>query len=292
MTDLHQPAPFRVALIQFTAAREPEANIAPVSAMIRQARAEGAALICTPENTGFLEPHAKELIAKAEPEERHRSLAAYRDLAAETGAWLLIGSLAVKMPAEDRVANRSYLIDPKGAVAASYDKIHLFDVDLPGGESYRESKTYSPGGRAVIADLPWGRLGLSICYDLRFAHYYRSLAQAGAHYLTVPAAFTQPTGKAHWHVLLRARAIETGCYVFAPAQTGTHAEGRKTYGHSLIVAPWGEVLADGGDAPGIVAGEIDPAAVAQARGAVPALDHDRPYTAPDAGPGLRQASGD
>ena len=290
MTNTPQTGPFRVALIQFSAARAPETNIAPVSAMIRSARAEGAQLICTPENTGFLEPLAKELMAKAEPEDSHRALAAYRDLAAETGAWLVIGSLAVKKPAEERVANRSYLIDPTGAIAASYDKIHLFDVDLPDGESYRESKTFSPGGRAVIADLPWGRLGMSICYDLRFAHYYRSLAQAGAHFLTVPAAFTVPTGKAHWHVLLRARAIEAGCYVFAPAQTGTHAEGRQTYGHSLVVAPWGEVLADGGEAPGIVAAEINPAAVAKARTAVPALDHDRPYTPPEAG--LRQATGD
>jgi predicted amidohydrolase len=283
MTNSYKPTPFRVALIQFTASRDPEANIGPVSALIRSARAEGAQLICTPENTGFMEPDAKALIEKAELEDSHHSLAAYRNLAAETGAWLVIGSLAVKKPTEKRVANRSYLVDPTGSIAASYDKIHLFDVDLPNGESYRESRTFSPGGRAVIADLPWGQLGMSICYDLRFAYYYRLLAQSGAHFLTVPAAFTVPTGKAHWHVLLRARAIEAGCYVFAPAQTGIHAEGRETYGHSLIVAPWGEVLADGGELPGIVSAEIDPAAVAKARIAVPALNHDRSYKAPGVG---------
>ena len=292
MTDAQHATPFRVALIQFTAGREPAANIAPVSAMIREARAQGAALICTPENTGYIEPVNKELVAKAESQERHLALAAYRELAAETGAWLLIGSLAVTVPRTEKVANRSFLVDPTGAIAASYDKIHLFDVDLAGGESYRETKTIAPGGKAVVADLPWGRLGMSVCYDLRFAHLYRALAQAGAHYLTVPAAFTVPTGKAHWHVLLRARAIETGCYVFAPAQTGTHAEGRQTYGHSLIVAPWGEVLADGGETPGIVVAEIDPKAVSEARAAVPALRHDRPYASPDAAPALHQAVGD
>jgi len=186
--------------------------------------------------------------------------------------------------AEDKAANRSILLDPAGRIAARYDKIHMFDVNVPDGQSYRESRAFRPGDVAVLADLPWGRLGLTVCYDLRFPYLYRALAQAGASFLSVPSAFTKLTGEAHWHVLLRARAIETGCFVFAPAQCGTHAEGRQTYGHSLIVAPWGEVLADGGEAPGVVLAEIDPARVDTARSMVPALRHDRRFTGPEAGP--------
>jgi predicted amidohydrolase len=187
--------------------------------------------------------------------------------------------MSVKLEGE-RLANRSFLIDPAGQIKARYDKIHMFDVDLAGGESYRESATYRPGDRAVLANLPWGTLGMTICYDMRFPQLYRTLAQAGAMFITVPSAFTRPTGQAHWHVLLRARAIETGCFIIAPAQCGEHAEGRKTYGHSLIVSPWGEVLADGGEQVGISLVEIDATKVREARGMVPALDHDRAFAGP------------
>ncbi len=191
-----------------------------------------------------------------------------------------MGSLAIRLEAE-RLANRSYLIDPHGRVAASYDKIHMFDVQLSEREGYRESSTFRPGARAVVAETPLGPIGLTVCYDLRFPYLYRALAHAGAKILTIPSAFTRVTGEAHWHVLLRARAIEAGAYVIAPAQCGAHAGGRRTYGHSLIVAPWGEVLADGGAEPGFVIAEIDLAAVAEARRRVPSLDHDRAYEAPE-----------
>jgi predicted amidohydrolase len=215
-------------------------------------------------------------------------LAALRDLAGELGVWLLAGSLVVRLAA-DRLANRSYLIGPGGDISARYDKIHMFDVEIPDGQSYRESRAYRPGGRAVTADLPWGRLGLTVCYDLRFPQLFRALAKGGADFISVPSAFTKFTGRAHWHVLLRARAIETGCFVFAPAQCGTHAEGRKTYGHSLIVAPWGEVLAEGGEEPGLITAEIDPAEIGKARAMVPSLTHDRPFEGPLREAGLRAA---
>ncbi len=268
---------FTVACVQMNAGRELAPNIDAAARMIREARAAGADFILTPENTGFVEPKRALIFEKAQPEESHPALPAFRSLARETGAWLLVGSLAVKLGGTT-CANRSFLIDEAGDVVARYDKIHMFDVDLPGGESYRESATFRPGAEAVLAATPWGRLGMTVCYDLRFAYLHRALAQAGADFLSVPAAFTRPTGEAHWHVLLRARAIETGCFVFAPAQCGEHAEGRRTYGHSLIVAPWGEVLADGGEAPGVVLAAIDPARVAEARRMVPALRHDRPFT--------------
>jgi predicted amidohydrolase len=271
---------FTAACIQMNSAREFEPNIAALRELVREARGRGAQLIMTPEVSAMFEPKRELHREKALPEAGHPFLAVASELASETGAWLLVGSAAVKL-GEGRLANRSFLFDPAGAVVARYDKIHMFDIDLPSGESYRESALYTPGGEAVVADLPWGRLGMTVCYDLRFAYLYRALAQAGAAFLTIPSAFTVPTGEAHWHVLMRARAIETGCYVFAPAQSGEHADGRKTYGHSLIVAPWGEVLADGGQGVGVVTAEIDPAKVAQARRAVPALQHDRSFTGPD-----------
>ena len=285
-----RPSPkFIAACVQMTAGREVGPNVAAAGDLIRQAHAAGARLILTPENTGMIEPVKPQLLAKARTEAAHDALPEFRALAAELGVWLLIGSLQVKLD-QTSLANRSFLIDDNGAVAARYDKIHMFDVDLKGGESYRESSTFRPGSHAVVAATPWGRLGLTVCYDLRFAYLYRALAQAGAAFLTVPAAFTRPTGEAHWHVLLRARAIETGCYVLAPAQCGAHAEGRKTYGHSLIVAPWGEVLADGGEAPGIVLAEIDPVKVDEARSMIPALRHDRSFVAPEVPDfGLREA---
>jgi deaminated glutathione amidase len=281
-------ANFTAALVQFTAARDYEPNIRIVSEMIRRARDGGADLVLTPENTGLMEPIGKLRREKARDEANHPVLAALREVARETGAWLLLGSLAVDISREPgvsegerRLANRSYLIDAAGAVVAHYDKIHMFDVDLAGGESYRESNAFRPGDRAVVAETPWGVLGMTVCYDLRFPQLYRALAQAGADFLAIPSAFTVPTGTAHWQVLLRARAIETGCFVFAPAQCGEHAEGRRTYGHSLIVDPWGKVLADGEETVGLVSARIDLGRIAEAHRMVPSLRHDRPFAGPE-----------
>ncbi|MFO1058069.1 MAG: carbon-nitrogen hydrolase family protein [Dongiaceae bacterium] len=281
--------PFTAACVQLTAGPELAPNIAAASAAIRQARAAGAELVLTPENTTLIEPRRALLLEKTKPEAEHPAIPAFAALSAELGIWLLIGSLGIRLDGE-RCANRSYLFAPDGAIAARYDKIHMFDVDLANGERYRESATFRPGAAAVTADLTWGRLGLTICYDLRFAQLYRRLAQAGAAFISVPAAFTLPTGEAHWRVLLQARAIETGCYVLAPAQCGEHAEGRKTWGHSLIVAPWGEVLAEAGETPTVITATIDPARVVEARAMVPALRHDRPFAPPAApGPALATA---
>ena len=279
---------FTAACVQMTSGPDPEANIAAASDLIRRAHDAGAALIMTPETTDMMEARRALALEKARDEVEHAGLAAFRALAAELGIRLLAGSFVLRHSAE-RLANRSFLIDPEGGLAARYDKIHMFDVEIPDGQSYRESRAYEAGRETVVADLPWGRLGLSVCYDLRFPQLYRSLAHGGADFLTVPSAFTRFTGQAHWHVLLRARAIETGCFVFAPAQCGRHANGRETYGHSLIVAPWGEVLADGGDEPGISLAEIDPAAVAKARAMVPSLTHDRAIDSPSARSDLRAA---
>ncbi len=272
---------FRAACIQLSSAREVEPNIAAASELVRRARDAGATLIMTPEVSDMMEPKRPLRTAKARDEASHAMLAAFRDLARETGAWLLLGSAVVRRPdGDDRLANRSFLIAPDGAVAQRYDKIHMFDVELAGGESYRESNAFRPGEAAVLASLPWGLLGMTVCYDLRFPQLYRALAQAGADFLSIPSAFTVPTGRAHWHVLMRARAIETGCFVFAPALWGEHAEGRKTSGHSLIVAPWGEIIAEAEDGTGFITAEIDPAKVAEARRAVPSLRHDRIFAAP------------
>ncbi len=274
-------APFKAACVQLTAEREFAPNIEKATRMIRRAAEEGADLVALPENCTMIEPVQAAALRKAQPEESHPGLAAFKEVAAETGVWLLAGSLSIKRPS-GKIANRSFLIDPDGAVAATYDKLHLFDVNLRDEEWYRESDTIEAGDRAVTAETPWGTLGMTVCYDLRFPSLYRALAQAGASFLTVPSAFTVTTGKAHWHVLLRARAIETGCYVIAPAQWGEHAEGRKTYGHSLIVAPWGEVLADGDEGENLIFAEIDPAEVDKARRRVPSLTHDRAFTGPEA----------
>ncbi len=274
----------KVACIQVSAGRDPEPSIEAVGTLIRRARDEGAEFILTPENVVMIEPKREPKFTKAEDEARPLAITAFQDLARETGAWLLAGSFSVKRadatPEDNRLANRSYLFDPTGAIAARYDKIYMFDVSLAQGESYRESSQFRPGDRAVLAETPWGTLGMTICYDMRFPGLYRTLAQAGARLLSIPSAFTVPTGKAHWHTLLRARAIETGCFVLAPAQTGTHAEGRRTYGHSLIVDPWGEVLADGGEEVGFVTAELDLARVDEARRMVPSLEHDRPWRPP------------
>jgi deaminated glutathione amidase len=274
---------FKAACIQTSSAREFEPNIASVGEAIRRARDAGADFVLTPEVVGMFEPVRQRHLEKAVGEAAHPVLAAFRDLARETGAWLLVGSLAIRV-AEAKLANRSFLLDPAGEIVARYDKIHMFDVEIGDGQTYRESALYQPGGAAVVAELPWGRLGMTVCYDLRFPHLYRTLAQAGADFLSIPSAFTQPTGRAHWQVLMRARAIETGCFVLAPAQCGEHAEGRRTWGHSIIVAPWGEVLAEAGEAPGHIMAEIDVGRVAEARRKIPSLQHDRPIAPPGARP--------
>jgi predicted amidohydrolase len=262
------------ALIQLNSGPEIAGNIATATALIRKAAGQGARFILTPENTcHILSPLAEKL--KTAPEEKdHPALKQFSVLAAELGVWILVGSVSVKVTT-DKIANRSYVLNDKGIVAAWYDKIHLFDVDLPTGESHRESAVVQPGTRAVVALTPWAGVGMSICYDVRFAYLYRVLAKAGAKILTVPSAFTVPTGKAHWEALLRARAIETGSFVLAPAQTGTHHNDRKTYGHSLIINPWGDVMADGGDDVGIIRADLDLADVERARAAIPSLSHDR-----------------
>ncbi|HKD21122.1 MAG TPA: carbon-nitrogen hydrolase family protein [Rhizomicrobium sp.] len=270
---------FRAACVQLRSSDDVAENVRTASEFIREARAKGAAFIATPENTTLMAPDGGAKLERSFAEDKDPALPQFRALAEELGIWLLIGSLAIKV-SDTKTANRSFLIDPKGRVTARYDKIHLFDVDLPSGEKYRESNTVAGGDQAVTTELPWGRIGLTICYDLRFPQLYRALAKRGAFALTVPSAFTETTGKAHWHVLLRARAIENGAFVIAPAQGGTHANGRKTYGHSLIIAPWGEILAEGGTEPGVILADIDPAAAADARARIPNLQHDRPFSGP------------
>lgn len=273
---MNSSTPFKAACIQVNAGNDMAANIEAASNLVHQAVDAGANLVLMPENVSMMEWGRRKIIEKAMPEESHVALTAFRNLAKNCGIWLHGGSLSVLLE-DGRVANRTYVLDPDGKVAARYTKIHMFDVDLGNGERYAESSTFSPGDEAVTVALPWGVLGLSICYDVRFPHLYRDLAKMGADFLTVPSAFTKVTGEAHWHVLLRARAIETGTFVFAPAQTGEHPGDRKTFGHALIVDPWGKVLADGGTEPGVVMAEIDPAEVGKARGRMPSLTHDRPY---------------
>jgi len=272
---------FKVACVQNGATANIEASMAEATALTRAAQGAGAELICLPEYFTSLGVEGALLISTPFSEEAHPALPHYRDLARELGVWLLLGSLAITA-ADGKVINRSYLLDPAGEIAARYDKIHLFDVQLDGGESYRESATVEPGDRAVVAATPWGPLGLSVCYDLRFPQLYHALAQAGAAYLTVPAAFTKTTGEAHWHVLNRARAIETGCYVFAPCQYGDHGVGKASFGHSLIVDPWGRILAEADEEAGYIMAEVDPAAVTEARRKIPALQHARSFAEPAA----------
>ena len=267
---------FRVGLIQMRSARSPTVNMEAAAKLIGDAKTGGADYVLTPEMTNILERSRERLFAAIVPEENDATLATFRELARALGIFVHVGSLAVKASA-DKAVNRSFLIDRRGEIVARYDKIHMFDVDLKGGESYRESRSYRPGELGVVADLPWGRLGLTICYDLRFPALYRALAEAGATFLTIPSSFTRQTGEAHWHVLMRARAIENGSFVFAAAQGGDHEDGRATFGHSLVVDPWGQILAEGGTEPGVIFADVDPAEVATVRARIPSLQHGRRF---------------
>ena len=267
---------FNAAMIQMRSGLDPAANLAAALKLIDEAKEAGADYVLTPEMTNILAAKREQLFARIVAEEQNAMLTTLREVARKLAIYIHIGSLAIKASPE-KAANRSFLIDRRGEVVARYDKIHMFDVDLAGGESYRESNTYRPGDLAMVADLPWGRLGLTVCYDLRFPALYRALAEAGASFLAIPSAFTRRTGEAHWHVLQRARAIENGCFVFAAAQGGKHENGRETYGHSLVVDPWGRILAEGGTEPGVVMAQIDPSEVVAARSRIPSLHHGRRF---------------
>ena len=265
---------FLAACIQNTATRDIAANISWVCEKIGEAAAAGADLIALPETVGLIEPVNEKIPDNCFHEDRDAGLAAFRASAREYQTWILVGSQLIR-DTGDSIVNRSLLLDPQGEVAARYDKLHMFDIELKNGESYCESEVITPGERAVVVGTPWGRLGMTVCYDLRFAALYRGLAKAGAEIITIPAAFTQTTGEAHWHILVRARAIETGSFIIAPNQCGLHVDKRASYGHSLIVDPWGDILADGGPEPGIIMAEIDMSKVGLARSRIPALQHDR-----------------
>jgi deaminated glutathione amidase len=270
------PKTFRVGLVQMRSGRNVERNLIDSVELIRAAARGGAQYVQTPEVTTLIEPDRAKMFLATYPEDGNPALAHYRALARELGIWLHIGSMGIRVGA-DKIANRAFLIAPTGAISARYDKIHMFDVELPGGENYRESKHSQAGDTAVLEDLPWGVLGISICYDLRFPQLYRALAQAGADFLAIPSAFTKQTGEAHWHALIRARAVENGCFVFAAAQGGKHESGRETYGHSLIVAPWGDILAEGDIHPEVIFADIHVHDVHEARRRIPSLRHDRAF---------------
>jgi len=266
----------KVALFQMTSGVDPASNARALVDAVAQAAQSGAQMLFTPEMSGCVDQDRKRSQAVITTQEKDPVLAAVRDAARAHGIWVHLGSLAVSDPASDMRRNRAFLIDDQGAIRAHYDKIHLFDVDLPGGESWRESNSYVPGDRAVVAQTPLGRLGLTICYDLRFPDLFRALSNARADIIAVPAAFTVPSGEAHWHVLLRARAIESSAFVVATAQTGQHEDGRRTYGHSLVIDPWGTILLDAGDAPGLSFCELPLERIADIRGRIPSLMHRRP----------------
>jgi deaminated glutathione amidase len=268
---------FRVGLVQMRAGKDIRENLAQAEDFVRRAAGQGARYVQTPENTLIMEANASSLLEKIAAEQETEAVGLFAGLARELGIWLHIGSLAIKV-SPGRAANRAFLFAPSGETVCRYDKIHMFDVNLPSGESYRESATFEAGARAFLARLPWGGLGVTTCYDMRFPEQYKALAQAGAKFLTAPSAFTKVTGEAHWHVLLRARAIENGCFMFAAAQGGTHANGRTTFGHSIAISPWGEILAEAGTEPGIIVADIDPAEVDRVRARVPALSHTRDFS--------------
>ena len=266
----------RVGLVQMCSSRNVAENLAEASRAIRTAAAKGARYVQTPEFTVLMEMQSKRLFAETKPEAENPALAELKTLARDLGIHLHLGSMGILVE-PGRIANRSYLIGPDGRVAASYDKIHMFDAALGGGDNFRESKNFAAGGRAVVADMTGARLGMTVCYDLRFAGLYRALAKAGAELIAVPSAFTRQTGEAHWHTLLKARAVETGAFVLAAAQTGSHACGRDTYGHSLVVSPWGEVVAEGGVQTSVIVADIQLQEVESARRRMPSLEHDRPF---------------
>jgi predicted amidohydrolase len=276
MTKASDVSNFRAALVQMCSGRDVGRNVRDAIALVREAAATGADYVQTPEMTTLMELDRDQLRAAVQKEARNDALSAFSDTARDLKLWLHIGSMAV-VRADDKIANRSYLIAPNGRIAARYDKIHMFDVDLGDGDVYRESESYAAGSEAVIADLPWGGLGLTICYDLRFPALHRALAKGGAKFLAVPAAFTRITGEAHWHTLLRARAVEAQSFVFAAAQGGRHENGRETFGHSVIVSPWGQVLAEAGTDPGVIAADIDVAILDDVRRRLPSLTHDRTF---------------
>ncbi len=267
------------ACLQINGSSDIATNLARIEPMIRQARERGAELIALPENSNIIGAERDKLFTVTRPENEDQAVAFYKRMARETGAWILAGSIAVATEHE-RLANRSFLFSPTGEIAARYDKIHMFDAELSATETYRESDNYRSGAKAVVADIQKTKIGLTICYDLRFPHLYRALAKAGASIIAAPAAFAATTGKLHWHVLTRARAIETGCFVIAPAQCGTHDGGRQTYGHSLIIAPNGEILAEAGNTPEIIMAELDLDKVSAARRMLPCLQHDRDFETP------------
>jgi deaminated glutathione amidase len=272
---------FKVACLQMQTGNDFAVNLQTVHAFSREAAGAGARFVLTPEYTLMMDGSGRVMRELALEANGSPALADLQALASELAVWMLVGSLTLKTDG-DRIVNRSFLISADGRVVATYDKIHMFDVTLPDGKVIRESTAYCAGARAVTAPTPWGLIGMTVCYDLRFPHLYRTLAKAGARYLTVPSSFQRATGKVHWHTLLKARAIENACFVFAPAMCGEHPGNRTTYGHSLIVDPWGEVLADGGESVGIVYADIDPARVDKVRGMMPCLDHDREFAQPGA----------
>lgn len=279
MAQNRSAASFTAACVQVNASDNFDQNIAAASTLVRDAAGAGADFVLLPENVSMMTFGVDNIRANSRLEADHPAISAFAELALDLGIWLHGGTYGVQLGGDGKhsLANRTIVFSPDGKIAERYDKIHMFDVDLSSGESYRESETFQPGDEKVSLDLPWGRLGLSTCYDVRFAYLYRDLAQDGADFLAVPSAFTKTTGQAHWHVLLRARAIETGCFVFAPAQTGNHFGDRQTFGHSLIINPWGQVIADAGDAPGFIKAEINVGEVEAARAKVPSLKHDRDY---------------
>ena len=267
----------KVACIQTNSKSDPNINIREVSSLIRAARSNGAELITTPEVVGMLEPNREKALNKAQPENYHGVLREFRALSRDLAIWLLIGSISIKL-SNGKLANRSFLINPDGQIIARYTKIHMFDVEVNDGSIYRESATYQPGTSACLARTPWGLVGLTVCYDIRFPALYRDLAKAGAKIIFIPSAFTEMTGEAHWHILQRARAIENGCFIVSAAQTGMHEQNRKTFGHSIIVDPWGNILADADKDVGFITADLDLNLVDEVRKKIPSLTHDREYS--------------
>ena len=267
----------KVACIQTNSKSDPNINIREVSSLIRAARSNGAELITTPEVVGMLEPNREKALNKAQSENYHSVLREFRALSRDLAIWLLIGSISIKL-SNGKLANRSFLINPDGQIIARYTKIHMFDVEVNDGSIYRESATYQPGTSACLAKTPWGLVGLTVCYDIRFPALYRDLAKAGAKIIFIPSAFTEVTGEAHWHILQRARAIENGCFIVSAAQTGMHEQNRKTFGHSIIVDPWGNILADANKDVGFITADLDLNLVDEVRKKIPSLTHDREYS--------------